>query len=231
MRQIAGCLRRRRCADDRCCACDRCPGSAGSDGQNLPPGRQHYRLHKRGDDIGREVAGAAQGEVAPHVTRVAFVFNPGNGGATQFWDPAAAAAPRLSVEMVMVQVRGLAEIEAAIALLGHEPSGGLIFPPDGFTLGHRKPIVELAARYRLPAIYGIQNFARDGGLVYYGVNIDDQYRQAAAYVDRILRGENPGDLPIQQPNKYELIINLKTAKALGLTILPTLLSRADEVIE
>jgi len=135
------------------------------------------------------------------------------------------------VEMVMARVRGLAEIEAAIALLGREPSGGLILPPDGFTLVHRKLIVELAARYQLPAIYGIQNFARDGGLAYYGVNIDDQYRQAAAYVDRILRGENPGELPIQQPNKYEFVINLKTAKALGLTVPPALLARADEVIE
>ena len=131
----------------------------------------------------------------------------------------------------MAQVRGPAEIEAAIAPLGGEPGGGLILPPDGFTLVHRKLIVDLAARYRLPAIYGVKYFTEDGGLAYYGVNIDDQYRQAAVYVDRILRGERPGDLPVQQANNYEFIINLKTAKALGLTVPPSLLAIADEVIE
>jgi putative ABC transport system substrate-binding protein len=106
----------------------------------------------------------------------------------------------------------------------------LIFPPDGFTNVYRKLIVELAARSGLPAIYGVRNFADDGGLAYC-VNIDDQYPQAAAYVDRIFRGEKPGDLPVQQPNKYEFIINLKTAKAFGLEISPALLSVADELIE
>jgi putative ABC transport system substrate-binding protein len=170
-------------------------------------------------------------EVAPSITRVAFVFNPDNGGGAQFADSAAVAAGRLAVELVTALVHGPAEIEAAITRLGREPGAGLIFPPDGFTLVHRKLIVELAARYRLPAIYGVQNFAFDGGLAYYGVNIDDQYRQAAAYVDRILRGEKPGDLPVQQPSKYDLIINLKTAKALGLTVPLELLNRADMVIE
>jgi putative ABC transport system substrate-binding protein len=170
-------------------------------------------------------------EVAPRVARVAFMLNPDNPGPAQFSGSAAAAAPKLAVEVVMAQVRGPTEIEAALTRLGREPGGGLIIPPDGFTLVHRKLIIELAARYRLPAIYGIRDFADDGGLAYYGVDVTDQYRQAAAYVDRILRGEKPGDLPVQQPTKYDLVINLTTAKALGLDISPALLSVADELIE
>jgi putative ABC transport system substrate-binding protein len=135
------------------------------------------------------------------------------------------------VELVMAPVRGPAEIEAAITRTGREPGGGLIFPLDGFMNVYRQLIVELAARYRLPAIYGVRNFAYDGGLAYYGVNIDDQYPQAAIYVDRIFRGENPGDLPVQQPDKYEFVVNLKTAKALGLDISRELLSVADDLIE
>jgi putative ABC transport system substrate-binding protein len=170
-------------------------------------------------------------EVAPRVARVAFMFSPDNPGPAQFSGSAAAAAPKLAVEVVVTQVRGPAEIEAAIALQGREPGGGLIVPPDGFTLVHRKLIIDLAARYRLPAIYGIRDFGDDGGLAYYGVDVTDQYRQAAAYIDRILRGEKPGDLPVQQPTKYEFVINLKTARALGLDISPALLSVADELIE
>jgi putative tryptophan/tyrosine transport system substrate-binding protein len=170
-------------------------------------------------------------EVAPHVTRVAYISTPDNSGPAQFSSSAAAAAAKLGVELVMAPVRGPAEIEAAITRVGREPGGGLIFPPDGFTNVYRKLIVELAARNGLPAIYGVRNFADDGGLAYYGVNIDEQYPQAAAYVDRIFRGEKPGDLPVQQPNKYGFVINLKTAKALGLTIPPGMLAIADEVIE
>jgi putative ABC transport system substrate-binding protein len=170
-------------------------------------------------------------EVAPRVTRVAYIFTLDNSGPAQFSGSAAAAAPKLAVELVMAPVRGPAEIEAAITRIGREPGGGLIFPPDGFTNVYRKLIVELAARYRLPAIYGVRNFAYDGGLAYYGVNIDDQYGLAAAYVDRIFRGEKPGDLPVQQPNKYEFVINLKTAKALGIEVPLSLQQRADEVIE
>jgi putative tryptophan/tyrosine transport system substrate-binding protein len=131
----------------------------------------------------------------------------------------------------MAPVRGPAEIESTITLLGREPGGGMILPPDGFTNIHRKLIADLAARNRLPAMYGVRNFAEDGRLAYYGVEIDDQYRQAAACVDRILRGEKPGDLPVQQPTKFEFVINLKTARALGLDISPALLSVADELIE
>jgi putative ABC transport system substrate-binding protein len=170
-------------------------------------------------------------EIAPHVARVAFMFNPDNPGPAQFSGSAAAAGPKLAVEVIMAQVRGPAEIESAITLVGREPGGGLILPSDGFTSIHRNLIIELAARYRLPAIYANHNSVDDGGLVYYGIDTDDQFRQAASYVDRILRGEKPGDLPVQQPTKYEFVINLKTAKALGLDISPALLSVADELIE
>jgi putative ABC transport system substrate-binding protein len=170
-------------------------------------------------------------EVAPRVTRVAFVFNPDNSGPAQFSGSAAAAARKLAVDLVMAPVRGPAEIEAAIMHMGHEPAGGLIFPLDGFMNVYRKLIVDLAARNGLPAIYGVRNFVYEGGLAYYGVNIDDQYPQAAGYIDRIFRGEKPGDLPVQQPNKYEFIVNLNAAKALGLDIPTSLQQRADEVIE
>jgi putative tryptophan/tyrosine transport system substrate-binding protein len=170
-------------------------------------------------------------EVAPRVTRVAYMFNPDNPGPEQYVGSAAAAGPKLAMEVVMAPVHGPAEIEAAITLLGREPGGGLIVPPDGFTNVYRKLIIDLAARYRLPAISGNRAFADDGGLAYYGVDSTDQFRQAAAYVDRILRGEKPGDLPVQQPTKFDLVINLTTAKALGLDISPALLSVADELIE
>ena len=131
----------------------------------------------------------------------------------------------------MTPVHGPTEIEAAMKMLGREPGGGLIVPPDGFLLAYRKLITELAARYRLPAIYGLSLFTAQGGLASYGINFSEQFRQAADYVDRILRGEKAGDLPVQQPTKYELIINLKTAKGLGLEIPARLMALADEVIE
>jgi putative ABC transport system substrate-binding protein len=170
-------------------------------------------------------------EVAPRVTRVAFVFNPDNFGPAQYSGSAAASASKLGVALVNEQVRGPAEIEAAVTRTGREPGGGLIFPLDGFMNVYRKLTIDLAARNKLPAIYGVNNFVREGGLAYYGVNVDNQYPQAAAYVDRILRGEKPADLPVQNPTKYELVINLKTAKTLGLTVPPSLLAIADEVIE
>jgi putative ABC transport system substrate-binding protein len=116
-------------------------------------------------------------------------------------------------------------------MLGHEPGGGLVLPPNSFTTVHRKLIMDLVLRNRLTAIYGSRNFGIDGGLIFYGANPVDQFRQAAGYIDRILRGEKPADLPVVQPTKFEMIINLKTAKALGLTVPPSLVSRADEVIE
>ena len=123
------------------------------------------------------------------------------------------------------------EIEHAIAAFAREPTGGLLLPPDQFNIVHRDLIIELAARHRLPAIYGYQSHVAAGGLMSYGTDFSDLYRRAAGYVDRILKGEKPADLPVQAPTKYELVINMKTAKALGLDIPATVLARADEVIE
>jgi putative ABC transport system substrate-binding protein len=170
-------------------------------------------------------------EIAPHVTRVAFMFDPDNPGPMQSSRSVEAAASNFAVEVVMAPVHGPAEIEAAVTMLGREPGGGLIVPPNSFLLNYRKLIVELAARYRLPAIYGLSFITAEGGLASYGVKTSEQFRQAAGYVDRILRGEKAGNLPVQQPTRYELVINLKTAKALGLNVPPTLIARADEVIE
>jgi len=170
-------------------------------------------------------------EIAPHVTRVAFMYDPDNPGPIQLSRSAEAAAPSHAMSLIMTPVHGPAEIEAAMRMLASEPDGGLIAPPDGFLHEYRKLIIELAARYRLPAIYGLPIFAAQGGLASYGTNSSTQFRPAAEYVSRILRGEKAGDLPVQQPTKYELIINLKTAKALGLTIPESFLLLADEVIE
>src|ERR1039458_3577095 len=119
----------------------------------------------------------------------------------------------------------------AMATLGRKPGGGLIVPSDGFLMAYRKSIIQLAAQYRVPTIYGIRAFSAEGGLVSYGVEVSEQYHQAAGYVDRILRGEKAGDLPVQEPTNYQLVINLKTAKALGLNIPQPMLLLADEVIE
>ena len=170
-------------------------------------------------------------EIAPQVTRIAFMFDPNNPGPMQLFPSVEAAAPKKAVDVIKAPVHGPAEIEAVMTILGREPGGGLIVPPDGFLFDHRKLIIELAARYRLPAIYGLSFFTAEGGLASYGVKVSEQFRQAAAYVDRILRGEKAGDLPVQQPTKYELVINLKTAKGLDLQISNSLLLRADEVIE
>jgi putative ABC transport system substrate-binding protein len=171
-------------------------------------------------------------EIAPHIARIAIIFNPETTpSAVPFSRSAETAAQKLAVGAVVTAIHEPGDIEPVMSTLGREPGGGLIFPPDAFTAFHRKMIIELAARYRLPAIYPFRYFAADGGLVSYGTNVVDQFRQAAVYVDQILRGTKPGDLPVQQPNKFQLVINLKTAKALGLTIPPTLLATADEVIE
>jgi putative ABC transport system substrate-binding protein len=135
------------------------------------------------------------------------------------------------MEAVTVPVRTPAEIETAMTKVGLESGSGLIVPPDTFTTRHYKLIVELATRTRLPAIYTFRYFAIAGGLASYGPDVTDQFRRAATYVDRILRGEKSGDLPVQQPTKFDLVINLKTAQALGLAIPETLLATADEVIQ
>jgi putative ABC transport system substrate-binding protein len=141
------------------------------------------------------------------------------------------AARSFKVVPTIAAVRSDLEIETAINGLGREPGGGLVVIPDIFTAAHRAPIISAAARNNVPAIYPVSYFARDGGLLYYGVDQVDIWRRAATYVDRILRGEKPGDLPVQLPTKYEMAVNLKTAEALGLTVPQSILLRADEVIQ
>ena len=171
-------------------------------------------------------------EIAPNVTHVAVLFNPATNPAFPlFYRSIEAAAPKFAVETIMTPVGEAADIEAVMTKLGREPGSGLIVPPDTFLNNHNKLIVELAARNRLPATYPFEHYAAAGGLVAYGPDIPDEFRRAAAYVDRIFRGERPGDLPVQQPINFELVINIKTAKALGLTVPQNLLVGADEVIE
>ena len=141
------------------------------------------------------------------------------------------AAPSLGMELRPIGARDAPEIERGIAAFARGPNGGMIVPIGGLTITHRDLISTLAARYQLPAVYPFRYFVTTGGLLSYGPDLKDQYRRAAGYVDRILKGEKPGDLPVQAPTKYELVINLKTAKALGLDVPQTLLARADEVIE
>jgi putative ABC transport system substrate-binding protein len=170
-------------------------------------------------------------EIAPRVSRVTAVFNPTSSFAVLFFRSAENAARKLGVDVVAAHVGNPAEIDAAVNALAHEPGSGLILPPDGFTPAFRRQIVELTARYHLPAIANGRAFAADGGLMSYGSDTLDVFRRAASYVDRILRGEKPTDLPVQNPVKFELVINLKTAKALGLEVPLFLQQRADEVIE
>jgi ABC-type uncharacterized transport system substrate-binding protein len=170
-------------------------------------------------------------EVAPRVTRVAVLLNPEQIPQAGMWRAIEDVAPTFRVQLTAAAVRDPAEIERAIDIFARESNGGLIVLPSGLTIVQRGLIIALAARHRLPAVYQYRQFVTDGGLMSYGNDLADQYRQAASYVDRILRGEKPGDLPVQQPTKFELVINLRTAKALGLTVPPTLLDRADEVIE
>ena len=169
-------------------------------------------------------------EIAPHVVRAAILFNP-DAKAASWLAAAAAVAPRFAVEVIEAPVRDSNEIEAVMAQWGHQPNCGLIVLPDPATNAHRKLINELAARYRLPAIHALSGATRDGGLMSYGVDLPDVFRQAAAYADRILKGDKPADLPVQLPTKFELAINLKTAKALGLIVPNSLMVSADEVIE
>ena len=171
-------------------------------------------------------------EIAPRVTRVAVLYNPNTAPyATLFSRSAEVVAQKMAVELTAAPVYEPAEIESALAMLGREPGGGLIIAPDPFTSAHRELILTLAARHKLPAVYRERFFVAAGGLMSYGPDLVEQFRQAAGYVDRILKGEKPADLPVQAPTKYELVTNLKTAKALGLEIPPMLLARADEVIE
>jgi putative ABC transport system substrate-binding protein len=170
--------------------------------------------------------------MAPGVTRVAVIRDPaiavglGQFGAIQ------TAAPSLSVDVVPINVRDAGEVERAItAFARSSTSDGLIVTGSALAVAHRQLIIGLAAQHRLPAVYPARFFVAAGGLSSYGPNFLDQFRRAAVYVDRILNGDKPADLPVQAPTKYEMVINLKTAKALGLEVPPTLLARADEVIE
>ena len=171
-------------------------------------------------------------EIAPHVSRVAFLFNP---AATPYRDiylnPFQAAAPNFAVQAIPAPVHSPSELETVIAAQAREPNSGLIVMPDGFMNVHRAKITSLADRWRLPAVYPFRFFAELGGLLCYGNEQRDQFRLAATYVDRVLRGGKPRDLPVQAPARFELVINLKTAKALGLDVPMQLQQRADEVIE
>jgi putative ABC transport system substrate-binding protein len=170
-------------------------------------------------------------EIAPDLRRAAIMFNPDTAPVSTYMPSFEGAARSLKVAPIIAPVRSDVEIETAIIALGREPGGGLVVMPGIFTLAHRAPIILVAARNNVPAVYGLSVFARDGGLLSYGVDRVDAFRRAATYVDRILRGEKPGDLPVQFPTKFEMIVNLKTAKALGLTVPPSIRLRADEVIE
>jgi putative ABC transport system substrate-binding protein len=170
-------------------------------------------------------------EVAPNVTRVGVIFNPDQIPQAGMFRAVEAAAPPLRMQVTAAGARNVAELEEAINEFAREPNGGLIVLPNPVTIGNSKLVIALAARHRLPAAYGFRHFVADGGLISYGIDLADQYRQAASYVDRILRGEKPADLPVQQPIKFELVINLKTAKAFELDVPWQFQQRADEVIE
>jgi ABC-type uncharacterized transport system substrate-binding protein len=170
-------------------------------------------------------------QVAPGLTRVAVLRDPTNPAGIGQWAAIQAVVPQLRLEASPIDVRNAGEIERGIGEFARTPNGGLIVLSQGLGQIYRKLIIELAARYRLPAVYPSRIFVTDGGLVSYGPVTTDLYPRVAGYVDRILKGEKPGDLPVQAPTKYELVINLKTAKALGLTIPETLLATADEVIQ
>jgi ABC-type uncharacterized transport system substrate-binding protein len=170
-------------------------------------------------------------EIAPNVAHVSMIYNPDNPGGTFFVRSFESAAGPLGVEPIIAHIHGLGDIERALATAAARPNGGIFVPLDVTVSAFMEQTIATIARHRLPAIYSDRVFVTSGGLVYYGTDRIEMYRRAASYVDRILRGEKAGDLPFQQPTKYDLVINLKTAKTLGLTIPPTLLFTADEVIE
>ena len=170
-------------------------------------------------------------QTAPGVMRAAVLRDATQGSGTSQFAVIQAAAPSLGVEVKPVNMRDAEEIERGVTAFARSPNGGLIVTAGPAATRHRHLIITLAARHKLPAVYYERIFVAAGGLVSYGASYIDQYRRAAGYVDRILRGEKPADLPVQAPTKYELVINLKTAKALGLTIPPSVLARADELLE
>jgi putative ABC transport system substrate-binding protein len=170
-------------------------------------------------------------EIAPGLTRAAILANPRTTPYDYFFRAAQVLAPSLAIELVSSPVEDAAGIERSIQSLAREPNGGLVIPPDATTVVHRDLVIALAARHRLPTVYTANFWVESGGLMSYGTDQVNMFRQAAGYVDRILHGDKPADLPVQAPTKYETAINLKTARALGLTVPPGLLVAADEVIE
>ena len=170
-------------------------------------------------------------EIAPTITRIALIFNPDNASAVYFSRSFASLATPLAIQPSLVPIHHPAEIEREIGAFAREPNGGLLFPGDVTLTIHRQLVIAQVSRHRLPAIYSDPVFVTSGGLMFYGPDRVDIFRRSASYVDRILRGEKPGDLPVQQPTKFNLMINLKTAKAIGLTVPDKLLATADEVIE
>jgi putative tryptophan/tyrosine transport system substrate-binding protein len=170
-------------------------------------------------------------DIAPGLKRVAIMFNPDTAPASTYMPSFETAAQSLKVEPITAPVQSDAEIEMAIVALGRQRRGGLVVMPDSWTSVHRAPIISAAARNNVPAAYWLSAFAEEGGLLSYGPDQADLWRRAASYIDRILRGAKPGDLPVQFPTKFKMVVNLKTAKALGLTVPQSILVRADEVIE
>jgi putative ABC transport system substrate-binding protein len=171
-------------------------------------------------------------QIAPRVTRVAFLFNPATAPyADRFLDPFKAAAASFGLEAIAAPVRDPSELEAALAVHARVPNSGLVALTDSFLVAHRAEIIALAARHRLPAVYPFRFFVELGGLASYGNDLLDDFRRAATYVDRILKGATPSELPVQAPVKFELVVNRKTATALGLTIPPAVLARADEIVQ
>jgi putative ABC transport system substrate-binding protein len=172
-------------------------------------------------------------EIEPRVRRVGILFNPqvAVGRGAFFVRPMEAAAAALGVAVTSLPVHEVGDIEDTIASFSRDPGSALVVPPDVFVVAHRAPIIATAARHRLPAVYAFRNMAIEGGLISYGVNVVDLYRRSAAYIDRIFRGEAAGNLPVQSPTTFELVINLMAAKGLGLVVPRELLLRADEVIE
>jgi putative ABC transport system substrate-binding protein len=170
-------------------------------------------------------------EIVPGLKRAAIMFNPDTAPVSVYMRSWETAARSLKVVPIVAPVHSEIEIETAIIALGRESQGGVVVMPDIFMSEHRVPIISSPARNNVPAVYFRSDFARDGGLLSYGPDVVDTFRRAAAYVDRILRGAKPAELPVQMPTKYEMVVNLKTAKGLGLTVPPSILLRADEVIE
>jgi len=184
--------------------------------------------------VGPEIAGKLLEllkETVPKVRRVAILWNPANPAQPLFIRELNVAAPSLGVQLQLLEARGPNEFEGAFAAMAKERAGALLVMADGMFLLHRTRLADLAARSRLPAAYGVRDHVDAGGLMSYGSSTRDLFRRSATFVDKILKGAKPADLPVEQPTKFELVINAKTAKALGLTIPPSLLQRADEVIQ